>query len=564
MEANLKHMVGRVPGINAEYIIDRLINYTRFPLEHLQKLDLRNNNICAPQLQMLADKFLLNNPTIKFLYLGNNHLCCEFIYGAERYRADYGMISLFGAISTMGALKHLDIHCTDLWVLQRDEQRQNSETFLEHARSLKTLQSLNVSANGLNGRVICELLQIGLKELDVSDNPLCSRPGNDICTMPTDNFATELTSLNISYCDLGSQGFEWLGNALRHNGTITALNISNNFGGFGQNGHQDLDGLRAMGFAVQSMKLIRLEIEDNSMFASGGALFTSFLKNNHTLKVLRLNANDLGLQPCSRSESQQPDRLLQFDRSSFEHIIEHLCTMRHLESLNMVKNYIDGNQALAMTTTMFRKIPTLKSLCGNTGKEKTLRKGQVSVSYAIMLAHEIKKNPHLTDLFVNGNYGHCVPPEVLPDGWSGPNALGQYLYEDHPTNSCPPGTKPQGTLALAHALKDKNAITDLNLHHRIDNGDIIAISGAIALSKAILCKSKKRRFDRYTVNGRCAYRRWSGYTRDLKAFWIVTKRGTTLRAAHAHRDEHPSTDQDARGKFNNLPRATIRHIRDYL
>jgi hypothetical protein len=85
-------------------------------------------------------------------------------------------------------------------------------------------------------------------------------------------------------------------------------------------------------------------------------------------------------------------------------------------SVNLIKNKIGVVQAKALASIL-KEHPTLKSLCGNSGKETELDMSgkEMDAGDAIMLVPEIVDNGALTSLDVSHNNLGAL---VLPEGWS--------------------------------------------------------------------------------------------------------------------------------------------------
>jgi hypothetical protein len=132
-------------------------------------------------------------------------------------------------------------------------------------------------------------------------------------------------------------------------------------------------------------------------------------------------------------------------------------------SVNLLKNGIDVDQANDFVGIL-KDHPTLKSLCGNNGKETELdMRGKMNgAGDAIMLIAEVVNNGALTSLDVSHNN---IGQLVLPEGWSEKTGLfgvDGYTHTDGREQKENPG-KPYGVIAIANVIPNIGALTSLNL-----------------------------------------------------------------------------------------------------
>jgi hypothetical protein len=145
--------------------------------------------------------------------------------------------------------------------------------------------------------------------------------------------------------------------------------------------------------------LTKFDISKNMIRAEGGKALAAGLKGNQAIIELNIADNELGY-----------DANVHNDMSGIVALADVIPGMGALSSVNLLKNYIDIDQAKALVSIL-KEHPTLKSLCGNSGDETELDMSgkEMRGREIIMLAPEIADNGAMSKFTCSGDYDNSKP-----------------------------------------------------------------------------------------------------------------------------------------------------------
>ena len=164
----------------------------------------------------------------------------------------------------------------------------------------------------------------------------------------------------------------------------------------------------------------------------------------------------------------------------------------------MLNNNI-GAEQVQNFIAILKEHATLKSLCGNKGDETELDMSgkEMGADGAVMLAPEIVANGALTSLDISSNdIGQLVPPEGWTKQYEHFEGEWQdvFTHTDGTKQTWDPGSKPEGAIAIAHAISangaletitfgDNQAVTmNTSMTEADFSGKYLAASGAIIVA----------------------------------------------------------------------------------
>jgi hypothetical protein len=146
---------------------------------------------------------------------------------------------------------------------------------------------------------------------------------------------------------------------------------------------------------------------------------------------------------------------------------------RAMTRLNLSKNRLltqEGGRALG---DMLKASTILKELDVSYNMPDRSSDGP---GFATAISDGLTGNGALMSLNLAGN---DLGQLVLPEGWSGPDCNDEYEDPDGEYHQqAPAGSKPEGIIVLANAIKDMGAMTSLNLASndlRIEGAKIVAV-----------------------------------------------------------------------------------------
>jgi hypothetical protein len=349
------------------------------------------------------------------------------------------------------------------------------------------LTSLHVGKNGILEKEMREIMTIAMR-MD-SMKILCEVPFKD----------KTLTELDVSGKNLGTEGALVVAEYLDGNGAMMRLNLSDNCIG----GHDDEPGVHALADMLKSnTTLTEFNISSNSLDKECAQMLAPAIKDNGALTSLNLADNSLGemvegLLPDGWKSKDDDDAApwLRID-DGHEHnehpnvrpqgiiaIANVIKDMRALTTLILKDNKLLTPEAGKVLAGMLAANTVLKELdvSSNTWQEHGWTNGN-GPGFAKELAVGISHNGALLSLDISScNLGQLVPP----DGWQlvapGPDGEGYYDGPNGEQSKGPPeGSKAEGVIVLANAIKDVGAMTSLNLA-----SNKLGIKGATIIGEAI-------------------------------------------------------------------------------
>jgi hypothetical protein len=314
-----------------------------------------------------------------------------------------GIIALANAIPDMRAILSLNLLKNSIGV----EQARALVTILKERSTLKSLCGNNGDETELDmsGKIkgaedaimlAAEIIDNGaLSFLDISSNDICKKiPG----PKKVDIKASEGDIVEFN----GAQG------------ALATWNIDNICFGF-----VPLSSIQAIATAITDMGAISsVNLLTNDIPIEQAKALASMLKEHPTLKSLCGNRGDETELDMSGKEMGAGDAIM---------LIPEIVDNGAISSVNLLKNFIDADQAHALVTTL-KEHPTLKSLCGNMCNETELDisdkmvGARVGAADAIMLVPHIIDNAALSklifggDKYTNGGLQITHEPAVLEVG----------------------------------------------------------------------------------------------------------------------------------------------------
>ena len=340
------------------------------------KFDISSSGLCAAGGKTLAAG-LKGNQVLTELNLANNSLGLVKKYGNVDMS---GVIAISDIIPTMRTLTSLDISHNNIgqlvlpegwtehtdwnynlrsarWYTHTDgrEQKQNPgkpEGTIAIANAIKNIETLET--------------------LFMAFNTLCTKEaGLALEAMLKSN--SSLTQLDVSInSDLSADGRDGIGFArgiakgIKNNGTMTSLNLSDNFLGelvlpYGwtedfdsdedeevykhTNGREQKEhpgrpeGVIAISYAIPTMKaLVKIDISNNLLYAGGSKALADGLKDNQILQELNIASNQMNMRGGAIDWSDT-------DISGIIAISDAIATMGALEKLLIGANDIQGAEA---------------------------------------------------------------------------------------------------------------------------------------------------------------------------------------------------------------------------
>ncbi len=266
--------------------------------------------------------------------------------------------------------------------------------------------------------------------------------------------------------------------------------------------------------ALSNRALTSLNVSSNNLRAEGGKALADALKDNKIVKELKIASNNLVYD-----SNNNPDM------SGVIAISDTIPTMGAMATVNVMGNLM-GKEQLAKLQEMLKVHPTLVSLCGiaEDATKADLSGLYMDADDAVILAAELPAKGALTSLDISANnIGDLVPLQTLPEGWSGPNQYGNYDGPGGTFAKAPPGSKPEGVIAIADAIKNNGALVKFD----ISNNALKALGG-VALAEAL--KDNNVMTNLNLAGNMLGIKQDSNYTSDMAGVIAIGDAIPTMRA----------------------------------
>eukprot|EP00935_MAST-01C_sp_MAST-1C-sp1_P000641 g641.t1 len=434
------------------------INTFALPIQDIKTqsdLDFSDKCLCVEDAIIIAALIPLNGALEK-LVMADNRLATK---EAGKALAD--------ALATNSVLKELDLS-KNAWEYYRyDDVHADGPGFAkELAVGLSTNGAL-VSANLLNNDIGIEQarnLATVLKE-HATLKSLCGNKGDE-------------EELKMSGKGMGADGAIMLAPEIVANGALEKLLM-------GANGFKGAEAGKALGDAIATNTVLK-ELDISGGLLTSQQCDVEFVKEfsvglgaNGALTSLNLASNCLEAEGARHFAEAIKGHVsvLRFDWHHFEldltsgstAVVYGYCYYNTkkgaMTNLHIGNNGIPTKNMNEIIALVGAK-PAMKVLCAVPFRDETITELDVSgqslgVEGAIVISRFLENNGALTSLDISSNnIGHLT----LPPRWSGPDSDGDYKspsggYQKAP----PPGSKSEGAIALADAIKNNGALTSLNI-----------------------------------------------------------------------------------------------------
>nr|XP_058957825.1 NLR family CARD domain-containing protein 3-like [Pocillopora verrucosa] len=283
-----------------------------------------------------------------------------------------------------------------------------------------------------------------------------------------------LTTLDLSYNEIGDDGAAALGECLKYNKSLTTLHLSDNEIGN--------DGAAALGECLKSNKsLTTLDLSFNKIGDNGAAALVECLKDNKSLTTLYFSDNKIGddgaaaLGECLKYNKSLTTLYLSFNKigdDSAAALGEYLKYKKSLTTLDLSHNEIGDDGAAAALGECLKYNKSLTTL--------DLGHNEIGDDGAAALGECLKNNKSLTTLDLSGNV----------TGDDGAAALGECLkyYKSLTTLDLSDNEiGNDGAAALGECLKSNKSLTTLDLsYNKIgDDGAAAALGECLKYNKSL-------------------------------------------------------------------------------
>ena len=302
-----------------------------------------------------------------------------------------------------------------------------------------TLTTLDLSYNNIGdegAKVIADALKGNktLTTLDLSHNNIEVEGTKALAEALKDN--KTLTTLNLSHNEIGDEGAKAIAEALRINTTLTTLNLR--ISKIGDKGAKDIaEALK------ENQTLISMDLKSNNIGDEGAKALADALRINTTLTTLNLFSTGVGAEGAKA-------------------IAEALKANETLTTLDLVENHIGAEGAKAIADALKgNKTLTTLDLSGS----------NIGYSGAKAIAEALKANKTLTTLDLSSN--SIISSEAIADALRSNTTLTTLNFSFNSIEA-------EGAKAIAEALKHNKTLVAMNL-----KSNNIKVEGAKAIAEAL-------------------------------------------------------------------------------
>ena len=277
--------------------------------------------------------------------LVNDEVCPKDIITDTRYFHELKRVLLF----TCGLLASQSEEKVKVLIASIADRVYNDDELLFALECIRECRNdAGSSLHVLLSRSLGSNLQTTKLDLSVLSPPLGSWRLSTLAEAIKHN--STITQLNLSYIELGTGDCTALAEAIKHNSTITQLNLSDNELGTG--------GCTALAEAIKHNSTItQLNLSDNELGTGDCSALTEAIKHNLTITQLSLSYNQLGTGDCTALAEEikhnstithlnlSCNQLGTGDCTTLAKAIKHNSTITHL---NLSYNQLDTGDCTAL------------------------------------------------------------------------------------------------------------------------------------------------------------------------------------------------------------------------
>jgi Ran GTPase-activating protein (RanGAP) involved in mRNA processing and transport len=380
---------------------------------------------------------------------------------------------------------------TSLDVSGNELVEEGTKLLAEALKGNQIMTELNLSSNCMTGGGMSGVVALAdaipdmraLSSLVLKDNRLLNAEAGKVLS---DMLATNTV---LKVLDLSSNNWKKYGTSgdlmgdgpgfakelavgINDNGAMTKLDMSNNYfngaaagkaiGGM-LTGNSTLKDLYLSGCGIDSDAakgiskglagngaMTKLDISKNRLFAVGTKLLAEALDGNQIITELNISGNDATWNGRKRGEMP--------DVTALASVIPGMGALTKLCLKNNIMLTKDAGKALA---SALARNSVLTELDVSSQAGCSLDDGP---GFGQELAVGISDNGAMTSLDISSNSIGICDGDDLPEGWTYDGYYNLYCHKDHGDQSSPPaGAKLRGIIAIADAIPDMRALTNIDI-----------------------------------------------------------------------------------------------------